>query len=51
LKKEGDKVSQGDVLASVETDKAAVDFETNDEGYIAKILYPQGSADIDLGTV
>jgi pyruvate/2-oxoglutarate dehydrogenase complex dihydrolipoamide acyltransferase (E2) component len=51
MKKEGDKVNQGDILASVETDKAAVDFETNDEGYIAKIIYPKGSSDINLGTV
>jgi pyruvate/2-oxoglutarate dehydrogenase complex dihydrolipoamide acyltransferase (E2) component len=50
-KKEGDQISQGDVLASVETDKAAVDFETNDDGYLAKILYQQGTADIPLGTV
>jgi pyruvate dehydrogenase E2 component (dihydrolipoamide acetyltransferase) len=51
LKKEGDQINQGDIIASIETDKAAVDFETNDEGYLAKILYPQGSADINLGTV
>ena len=51
FKKEGDKISSGDVLASVETDKAAVDFETNDEGELAKIIYPKGSSDISLGTV
>jgi pyruvate dehydrogenase E2 component (dihydrolipoamide acetyltransferase) len=50
-KKEGDQINSGDVLASVETDKAAVDFETNDEGYLAKILYPKGSSDIPLGTI
>jgi pyruvate dehydrogenase E2 component (dihydrolipoamide acetyltransferase) len=51
MKKEGDQINQGDIIASIETDKAAVDFETNDEGYLAKILYPQESADINLGTV
>jgi pyruvate dehydrogenase E2 component (dihydrolipoamide acetyltransferase) len=41
----------GDILASVETDKAVVDFEVNEEGYLAKILYPAGSQDVELGTV
>ena len=48
--KEGDKIAPGDVLCSVETDKATVDFEMQDEGYIAKILYDAGSKDIPLGT-
>ena len=51
LKKEGDQINTGDILASIETDKAAVDFETNDEGYLAKIIMPTGSADVLLGTV
>jgi pyruvate dehydrogenase E2 component (dihydrolipoamide acetyltransferase) len=51
MKKEGDQINQGDIIASIETDKAAVDFETNDEGYLAKVLYPKGTADINLGTV
>jgi pyruvate/2-oxoglutarate dehydrogenase complex dihydrolipoamide acyltransferase (E2) component len=50
-KNEGDKVNTGDILASVETDKAAVDFETNDEGYLAKIIVPQGTGNVALGTV
>jgi pyruvate dehydrogenase E2 component (dihydrolipoamide acetyltransferase) len=50
-KKEGDKINSGDVLASVETDKAAVDFETNDEGYLAKIIVPTGTGNISLGSV
>ena len=49
--KEGDEVNQGDALASVETDKAVVDYETNDEGYVARILKPTGSKDVPLGTV
>ena len=47
----GDKIAPGDVLCSIETDKATVDFEMQDEGYIAKILYPEGSKDIELGKV
>jgi len=44
-------IKPGDVIASVETDKAVLDFEVNEEGYLAKILYPAGSKDINLGTV
>lgn len=44
-------IKPGDVIASVETDKAVVDFEVNEEGYLAKILCPAGSKDINLGTV
>ena len=50
-KKEGDSITSGEVLASVETDKATVDFEVNEDGYIAKLLYPAGTKDINLGTV
>jgi pyruvate dehydrogenase E2 component (dihydrolipoamide acetyltransferase) len=38
-------------LASIETDKATVDFEMQEEGYIAKLLYPEGSKDVKLGEV
>ena len=41
--KVGDKVSPGDILAEVETDKATVDFEMQDEGYVAKLLVPEGA--------
>eukprot|EP00347_Sterkiella_histriomuscorum_P007174 403349976 len=51
LKKEGDHIQPGDVLASIETDKASVDFEMQEEGYIAKLLYPEGSKDVKLGQV
>ena len=51
LKKEGDKVGPGDILAQIETDKATVDFEMQEEGYIAKLLFPEGSKDVKLGTV
>lgn len=48
-KKVGDSIKPGDVLCTIETDKATVDFEMQDEGYIAKLLYPEGSKDIPLG--
>lgn len=39
----------GDLLAEIETDKATMGFETPEEGYLAKILYPGGSKDIPIG--
>lgn len=38
LKKEGDKISAGDVLCEIQTDKAIMAFETEEEGILAKIL-------------
>jgi pyruvate dehydrogenase E2 component (dihydrolipoamide acetyltransferase) len=46
----GDKIEAGDVIAEVETDKATVDYEAVDEGIIAKILKPEGTQDITVGT-
>ena len=46
----GDAVAPGDVLAAIETDKATVDFEMQEEGFIAAVLYPEGSKDVPLGT-
>jgi pyruvate dehydrogenase E2 component (dihydrolipoamide acetyltransferase) len=46
LKKEGDQVKAGDILAEIETDKATMEYEAIDEGVIAKILVPEGTADI-----
>jgi pyruvate dehydrogenase E2 component (dihydrolipoamide acetyltransferase) len=46
LKKEGDRVKAGDVLAEIETDKATMEYEAIDEGVIAKILVPEGTADV-----
>lgn len=40
----------GDILASIETDKATIDFEMQEEGYIAKLLLVEGTKDIPLGT-
>jgi len=49
-KKEGEKVTAGDVLAEVETDKATADFETTDDGWLAKILVPEKTEGLDVGT-
>ena len=51
MKKEGDSIKPGDILAQIETDKATVDFEMQEEGYIAKLLFPEGAKDVKLGTV
>ncbi|XP_064480274.1 dihydrolipoyllysine-residue acetyltransferase component of pyruvate dehydrogenase complex, mitochondrial-like [Ornithodoros turicata] len=48
-KKEGDKLSEGDLLCEIETDKATMGFETPEEGYLAKILIPAGTRDVPLG--
>jgi pyruvate dehydrogenase E2 component (dihydrolipoamide acetyltransferase) len=45
-KKEGDKIAAGDIIAEIETDKATIDFEAQDDGYLAKIIAPSGSKDI-----
>ena len=50
-KKAGDAIKPGDVLANIETDKAQVDFEINEEGYVAKLLYPSGTKDVNVGSV
>ena len=51
MKKEGDAVKPGEILAQIETDKATVDFEMQEEGYVAKLLYPDGEKDVKLGQV
>lgn len=51
LVKEGDKVSSGDLLAEIETDKATMEFEAVDEGVIASIAVPEGSDGVKVGTV
>ncbi|KAK7268450.1 hypothetical protein RIF29_21148 [Crotalaria pallida] len=48
-KKEGDKIEVGDILCEIETDKATLEFETLEEGYLAKILVPEGSKDVAVG--
>ncbi len=50
LKKEGDKVKSGDVIAEIETDKATMEVEAVDEGTLGKILIPEGTADVAVNT-
>ncbi|XP_075402717.1 dihydrolipoyllysine-residue acetyltransferase component of pyruvate dehydrogenase complex, mitochondrial [Tenrec ecaudatus] len=49
-KKVGEKLSEGDLLAEIETDKATIGFEVQEEGYLAKVLIPEGTRDVPLGT-
>src|SRR6476646_5651408 len=51
LKKEGDKVKSGDVIAESETDKATMEVEAIDEGTIAKILVPEGTQDVAVNDI
>ncbi len=48
LKKEGENVKPGDVIAEIETDKATMEVEAVDEGTIAKILVPEGTTDVPV---
>src|SRR5919202_5968963 len=48
LKKEGEKVAPGDVIAEIETDKATMEVEAVDEGVMAKIVVPEGTADVPV---
>ncbi|HEY7246521.1 MAG TPA: pyruvate dehydrogenase complex dihydrolipoamide acetyltransferase [Xanthobacteraceae bacterium] len=48
LKKEGDKVKPGDVIAEIETDKATMEYEAIDEGTLAKIVVPEGTQDVPV---
>ena len=51
LVKEGDSVASGDILAEIETDKATMEFEAVDEGTISRILVPEGTDEVKVGTV
>ncbi|VDO94128.1 unnamed protein product [Soboliphyme baturini] len=48
-KKEGDQLSEGDLLCEIETDKATMGLEASEEGYLAKIVVPDGSKDVPIG--
>lgn len=50
LKKEGDKVTSGDVIAEIETDKATMEVEAVDEGTIGKILVDEGTEGVKVNT-
>ncbi|WP_294391915.1 pyruvate dehydrogenase complex dihydrolipoamide acetyltransferase [uncultured Sphingomonas sp.] len=51
LVKEGDTVKSGDILAEIETDKATMEFETIDEGTVQKLLVPEGTDGVKVGSV
>jgi pyruvate dehydrogenase E2 component (dihydrolipoamide acetyltransferase) len=51
VKKEGDTVSPGDVLAEIETDKATVEFESQDDGILARVIVPAGTQDVPVGAL
>ncbi len=51
LKKEGDAIKSGDVIAEIETDKATMEVEAVDEGVLAKIVVPEGTADVPVNDV
>ena len=50
LKKVGDRVNSGDIIAEIETDKATMEVEAVDEGTLGKILVPEGTADVAVNT-
>jgi pyruvate dehydrogenase E2 component (dihydrolipoamide acetyltransferase) len=49
--KEGDKVSSGDVIAEIETDKATMEVESIDEGIVGKIVVPEGTENVKVNAV
>src|SRR5690554_7102129 len=51
LKKEGDKISAGDVIAEIETDKATMEVEAVDEGTVAKIVVPEGTEGVKVNAL
>jgi pyruvate dehydrogenase E2 component (dihydrolipoamide acetyltransferase) len=51
LKKEGDPIKSGDLLAEIETDKATMEVEAVDEGVLAKIVVPEGTQDVPVNEV
>ena len=48
LKKEGEAVKTGDVIAEIETDKATMEYESVDDGVMAKIVVPEGTSDVPV---
>ena len=48
LKKEGEAVKTGDVIAEIETDKATMEYEAVDDGVLAKIVVPEGTNDVPV---
>jgi len=50
VKRQGDKVKSGDIIAEIETDKATMEVEATDEGTLGQILVPEGTADVAVNT-
>src|ERR1700760_2360109 len=50
VKHQGDKVKSGDIIAEIETDKATMEVEATDEGTLAQIVWPEGTADVAVNT-
>ena len=48
-KKEGDKVNVGDLLCEIQTDKGTIGYESQEEGYLAKILVPKDTKGVEIG--
>src|SRR5258707_11413838 len=48
LKREGDKVKAGEVIAEIETDKATMEYESIDDGVLARIVVPEGTQDVSV---
>jgi pyruvate dehydrogenase E2 component (dihydrolipoamide acetyltransferase) len=51
LKKEGDKIKSGDIIAEIETEKATMEYEVVDEGTLAMIVVPEGTQDVAVNAV
>eukprot|EP01036_Dinobryon_divergens_P039051 gene39051-51379_t len=51
LKAEGDSVKAGDIIAEIETDKATMEVEAVDEGILARIVVPEGTADVAVNEI
>jgi pyruvate dehydrogenase E2 component (dihydrolipoamide acetyltransferase) len=51
VKKEGDKIKSGDVIAEIETDKATMEYEAIEDGTLAKIVVPDGTQDVAVNSV
>src|SRR6058998_270119 len=51
LKKEGDAVKAGDVIAEIETDKATMEYESIDDGVLAKIVVAEGTQDVPVNSL
>ncbi|CAM9358662.1 unnamed protein product [Choristocarpus tenellus] len=50
LKAEGDEIAPGDLICQLETDKATMDFEAQDDSFLAKILLAEGTQNVTVGT-